>query len=508
MWGRVLERLADTTLPQFNSKLITEFRGSKISQMANYLDSHFTTTIGLFHGKLKYEGFAILSPLEAAKWKILNSINNGKVKVNRSTMMVVQYKFDMEGMKYYIYQMLPFVTDGYILIDDVKYFPFFTIVERLVHRHESHVVIKPSGSPLLFYRDKRMRIVSVDNRMFHEHSISALIHCGINRRGPREYPPIYLYHLVEHGFVKTLKLYGIDPKEFSLVSECKMEQDYTYFRLRHDIHVRVRDDLLKNMNIIRFLIGIHRMFNMWKHYTLQDVYSPSGTIFKVILGKYTNRSCNDPINLRKYTESHLDAYNCMFDPTTRINWHRAGYTSCNTMSDLLLIVINEIDKWLIQHPTDLYNKKIGSLEAAASSLIEVINKAQYSSVQASTREIRHENIRTFVNHVTNKNPNRYKEVCRPNPTIIHNNYLITFGVKSTRTLQTETSSIARGGSVAEPMALLVSHPSHLVVESLLSYPSQDPIKSSTLNPYLMVDDDGNIIKPAWADELSDVYDNF
>ena len=57
-----------------------------------------------------------------------------------------------------------------------------------------------------------------------------------------------------------------------------------------------------------------------------------------------------------------------------------------------------------------------------------------------------------------------------------------------------------------PPHLLKSHPSQLVVTSILDIPSSNPIATGSISPYLQIDEEGNIIKPDYADEISHAFD--
>lgn len=495
----ILRAAAD--LPKFNDHMLRHFRRDKMDDIVLYLDAHFRNTIKLFDN-LIYEGYRVLSPMEAVKWKINKSNNRGKIPINKTTNRLVNYRFTMEGVPYDMYIAVPYLCEpeGCVYLNDTPNFPIFLIMERAIMAFRDSITVKAAIAVFKFYRNKEYTLVTTSGKVYHGFNITAKLHWG---RKMKEFTPIVLYHLVEHGWYGMLRLYGLAKDDIAVVDVEDKEEGFVYFKTVGQRFIKVREAiLLDNFRNIRLLIGIDRALRFWRRFNTQDVYDPHATLFKVILGKMTNPTTSDPTQLLKYANNHWRPYSIMLDSAVQYRFAKMGYP-CATMGDLLFHVFYNIDSWLIQQPRNLFNKKLGYLEPMLDRFIKYITNMQYDIAGHTNAPVKHEDVSKFMNKITSYNPKWFESICKTSPDRINNNWLLTIGMKMERKMS-GNSSTTKARSVPEEM--LISHHSCLVVESPLCFPSSKPIMSGNINPFCQIDNDGDIVEDAeLSDLLADVY---
>jgi len=86
--------------------------------------------------------------------------------------------------------------------------------------------------------------------------------------------------------------------------------------------------------------------------------------------------------------------------------------------------------------------------------------------------------------------------------------LLSIGLKRFLSLESIETDSCRNGKKATKVAanLITAHPSHLSVSSVLDIPSSSPIVTGSMNPFAIIDTDGNIIVPPFAAEIAHIYD--
>jgi len=502
MWNDTLHGIAKA-MPPFNEYLLRQFRSEKISQMVEYLDEHFRNTVVLFRGQLEYIGYEVLSPVEAVKHQ-LASATKRTVKVNRNSVRTVRFEFRMGIESFYLHVLLPYMVDGCVYIDDTRNYPVFTIIERLVHKAEDFVTINPGIVRLLFYRQKQYTIRTTTGVRYREYSIGTKIHHAKVAKSA-EKPPLIAYHLIEHGFVGALALHEMTEDDIRIVEKEEPAEGYIFFELPNGLFIRVREAILVNKRNLRFVIGLTRIFRVWKHFTLNDVYA-STDLFKVALGKFVHPSKTDPARLAKYIDDHMVSCRGYLDPTTQRLAAKAGYPSAD-ISELLLHVWNNIDAWLLMDGDsyNLYQKKLGSLSSAIAPLIVQLMRAQFSMFRNNPRRtLAAEDVRRFVNKASSRSAFWFEGLCRSNPAIVNGNWLFSIGLKMRKDPMLAETNPGGQQCTRATSTMMITHPSWLVVESIVTLPSGNPLAAGTINPFLAIDSDGNIIEPEWSDDIKDI----
>jgi hypothetical protein len=168
-----------------------------------------------------------------------------------------------------------------------------------------------------------------------------------------------------------------------------------------------------------------------------------------------------------------------------------------------------IDDLIVTYdPTNLYNKKIGSLDQLMSSIVRDIAHRQYNVINSKQEKLTQKAVSTFCRSASQQATWIGKtQVFRPNPSLYNDNWLLAIGLKRFISLESiETEAVRAGKKSTKVSARLIkAHPSQLIVTSISDIPSSSPVVTGSMNPFCEIDDDGNIIKPPFADEINDVF---
>lgn len=501
----MVQKIGDD-LPQFNDYLLRQFRKQKIDEMVTYLDLHFRNVVKPLFQEVEYVGYKILSPVEEAQWRIYYSPEKGKININFTSCRVVKYTLKLDDTYHHMFIQLPYMdpANKCIYYNNNEYYPLLVISERLIRAGDDEVTIKLAQAALKFVRGPKQTIKSTDGQAFTEYVIGTVLHTNTKNKEHKA-PPLVLYHLLQYGFIGTLEKYGFRPEDIEITDYEKPDDEHMFFGLPGNKFVKVKKHILKGndrittKNNIRFLIGIIRSFKTTSKYSVEDVYRSGTQLFFMMMGHFISNINREDHRIIKYAKDHYNSYSVMLDPTMRNHFQQAGYP-CEDMGDLLLHVFSNLDTWLIDQPNNLFGKMFSLLELTISNLIEKISREMYSVINSKNKGgINQSKIATFVKKVSNHNAYWFANVCRVGTTVIHNNWLMTIGLRYERQFKSQTAG-------KPPAEMQVSHYSWISTKSLLCLPSQKPIVTGTINPYVPIDQDGVIHPHSFSGEISDIFD--
>lgn len=499
-------------LPDFNKYLLNDFRSSKMKEIVNYLCVLFSESVKLFDGKLKFIGCQELTPDEYVEYVRTNKILNRKVEIQRSTFSLYRFNFEFQKEIHSIHIQVPFMDHGAVWLSDTKYYPLFAEVDKGgLHITNTDVIVTVMRAKLPFRRDEQFMFVTNKDAVFRENVVTAKIHQRkLSRVKKNVRPPLILYNLVKMPFHKCMEYYDFKPGEIDISSECVDHPEYSYIRIIDDIYLKIKDvvleDKFKRRVIASYLMCMAKYPDIK---SIKDLVAPHSIHYKIVLGKYTYPSNTKPMLLHDNAEKHLETTDVLLDPPARHQLKTIGIEA-NDIYELLRIIFYNIDNWMVGYdPIDLYEKKLGSLEQIMAPLITTINTRQFRVINNKKSEGLTSNvIRDFCARASQHSSWFSKTfMFRANPTMCNDNMLLSIGAKRFRSLENiELRATSARKKKNIPTVLLKAHPSHLVVESILSLPSSAPIRTGEINPYLQIDKDGNILKPEWADKINHVFD--
>ena len=509
---REIVKMCSDQAPPFNDYLLLDFRRQKIAQAKDFLDTVFRHNFQLFEGKLQYIGYTVCDPDEQIEY-----IKNAKIlrrcfDINVTTSELVRYMFTFQGETYSIYIRVAFMQNEYVLVAGTKNYPLLPIIERGgIHRISGQTLrIKVLRTPMNFNRNETKMVVTVEGKVYKDIIVTGKIHQKKTTSKKLGGMPIILYNLAVQPLYDVTASYGFEPGEFQLVSEMTDLEAFEYIQIREGVYLRFKRGLMENRDKRRFIISYITCINAYPIFDdIRILYSANCWYYRTIMGKYIDPTSDNMQRLYDNAVKHLETTNTVVDPISRMQLTAAN-VPVNDIYDLIRQIFFRIDDLIIDYdPRDLYNKKIGTLNQLLAPLVEKINLAQFRVINNKNESLSPQSVASFAARSSQySNYLIHSEIFRSNPTFQNDNYLLSIGTKCFRTTEeVETRRPARSGHKSSiPRPSLVAHPSRLVVTSLTSISSSSPLVSGDINPYLQIDDNGDILKPAWADEIAHVFD--
>ncbi len=521
-WDRVFDE-ASKQVPPFNLDLIYNWRKQGIEKIPVYQDKMFQQVTEFFNGQMKYVGYRALTPEERIDYIINNQITKGSWSIRDTATITMRYEFLFQGKSYYIYIDDPYMVNERLVYNDTEYYPFFPIVERAgVNRTENgSIIVKVMRVPITFGRKPidRYKIISVSGKTYPELLITVKIYQGKNSGKKSDHIPLVLYPLCKFGYVETMRQYGFDPKSVQLSDKFDTsDKVYEYFIMPDGKrYLKVARDMLSSTYKLRMILSLYRIFQELPEFEEQVAFSDFTGYYLTVLGKFT---CPKGTGMTKLllpnAQKQLAMTDPMLDLVAKDQLKRIG-CNCDNIYDLLRWMYFNIDDQLVAYdPTNLFDKKIESLDTLASRVARNIAYAQYTIINSKKAILDRKTVEQFCKRASQRaswlaadENERSCKIFGTNPALCNDSYLLSIGLKRCIMLESVASSSSRrdrkSSKSKTPLHLLKAHPSHLIVTSILDIPSSSPVTTGSLNPYVQIDEDGNIIRPWYAPEVDDVY---
>ena len=515
VWETILNNTSDM-IPDYNDYLLLQFRKEKIEAIDTYLDELFRESEKKLNNRLVYTGFRTLTPEEVIQYIRDNKILNRRVQIFNSTFKYDIYSYLFQGDVQNVHVAIPFMKDDHILMANTQYWPLFPEVDSGgLHRAKDEIILKVMSAPITLYRGESFTFRTDKGKIFKEVVNQVKIHQGRKGRGKNAcVVPMLLYHLVYRQFDNCMSYFGFAPGEIQIVQEYKPEPEYSYVKIVEQIYLRVSDEALQNMYKRRVIASYLMCLNEWSHFNYRDLVSSNLMYYRVVLGRYTYSQIRgtDPNKAVMYADNagkHLATTDTILDEPSKAQLRTIGINVDN-IYEFLHIAFYKMDEWLVNYsPCDLYDKKIGSHDSLLAPLVYSINKKLFSLVNAKDAELKKNTVRSYIKKCSQmENWIATNSVFRANPSFCNDNKLITIIGKRFRSLENvETSGRSRSNKKTTVMtnSLLKAHPSHLVVESIVSLPESSPVVTGEINGNLQIDRNGQIIKPPIADTIANIY---
>lgn len=555
MWGLILKK-CDEHLPPFNDFLLHGYKEKQISNCANFIGTAFEEAMKLFGpelGKIEYLGYRVLSPEERMKFVLDNNKFTPAIDVNVSELMLVQYEFLFDNMKYYSQLYLPYLKNECITISGIRYFLQLAITDKIFYHISNGVGIKVMRAPLSFYRDIREVLTSTVNHKYPEDVITAgAYHANVVRTKQEMKTPLLLYILATKGYLETLRIFNIEPHMCQVVTECNNDDPhYEYFKIRGNtctfdmqhllqmlqntepgLYLKVHKDILlrkcenakEKMRVVAsilYTLSYFRRYQGTSHSNnemlIQKIYN-STEIFVIILGKTIRGLTEDKeTQLMDQAVNHLGSLQTYLDPITELmlrtlrdKEQNVIGTICNDIYDLFIYVFRTIDIWIVNHSySSLYDKKINVTDLLLSKIVKMIFNKVYSKARPK-RPLTHDDVRSLFR----MNPEVISQINKDCvavtiQTIYNDNWLMSVGGHRVRA---NHSGVRQGQSKSGSSGqrdLLTDrthryHPSFMVVETTGDVPNSAPGTSGTINPFLPIDEDGSVIRPSYAEAAEEL----
>ena len=519
MWNYIMGE-CQKELPKFNDYLIYGHRRDKLEKIGDYLDSAFKQSMQFFGNQLTYVGYRELSPEERIEYIVSNPILRGGIPIRKSEVKVLRFEFEYDGMPHFLHVYVPYLFHDRVVYNNTDYFPQFPIVEKGgINRTENgSVIVKVMRVPMTFglRESDRFKVRSVRGIPYQDLIVTVKIFMGTKGGKKAERIPLILYHLCKYGFPVTMVKYGFEVNDITLVgvaptdAETANKDPYEYFALKNGLFLKVKKTCMHDMHKRRVVLSLMRIYNENAVFTINDAITSDPGYYKVTLGRYIG-AIDSRTNqlLFNNADKHLRMTDPILDSVAKEQFSNIGI-QLNDIYDLLFWMFYHIDDLIITYdPTNFYDKKCGSLDQIMSWVVRDIANRQYKIINSKQETLTQKSVSRFVRSASQQATWIGKtQVFRPNPTLYNDNWLLSIGLKRFLSLESIETDSCRNGKKATKVAanLITAHPSHLSVSSVLDIPSSSPIVTGSMNPFAIIDTDGNIIVPPFAAEIAHIYD--
>lgn len=538
-WGNIIKATA-RRMPQMNHELLKHYHSNQLDNIDEELVELFKQTLreiannmGWDENVFRYISYRELSPEE----RIASLQCAGKkpyerrFDINRTNKRVLAFKF---GYRYETWEMqvdIPYMQDYCIDRFGTHWYPTFAIADRggIGYMQHNQVLIKVMRARLIFDRSEIMHVPTVEGTVLSECLITAKI--NQSTKGPKSVPPLILHHLTCLGFRETLKLYGLEGAidivrdtenyEVSPNKENSTErpssknvksQKYYHVALVPDAtfstekcYIRVTRDRL-DTRVLRFIVGLCTICNFYPKYNFKRLTGRE--YYLITTGRWIDDKLTHEPYLAGNAETYLSMNQTLIDPKYR-KLHNSIGIKYETLDELVLYMFDHIDQLTSDHELgriDMFRKRLAGCDSITEELTKAFNRRMFKVVNPKNGEDpREPNLRQLLKPISFVPTFRYVHIFRNSYVFYNDNMLAVIGLRFTATTSNDVNGKAKGSKKQVSPHMLVNHYSHPAVVSILTYPASKPILSGSLNPFVQVDECGNIQPPYYLEDLKQVY---
>lgn len=522
-WDKVFGEAAAQMRP-FNDYLIYDYRPDGIDKMPIYWDKMFHQVMDFFGGQMDYVGYRRMTPEERIDYVVNNQLTKGNVSIRRSEMSLWRYEFNHKGDPHYIYIYAPVMINNRILYNDTEYYPQFPIVEKggVNRTSGGTIIVKVMRVPITFGRrpSDKFKIISMSGKTYPELLVTVKIHQGKNSGKKSEHIPLILYRLCKFGYVQTMTDLGMKPDDISISDTFDAKDTkFEYFSMP-DGHryLKVKASILENCYKRRMVLSLYRIFQEFPEFQPGDAFGTDVSYYCTVLGKFIgSKDMNVPKLLLPNAVKHLQMTDPMLDLVAKEQLETVG-CKCNDIYDLLLWMYYNIDDLLVSYdPTNLFDKKIESMDNLASRVARNIATHQYLIINSKKAVLDEKTCEQFCKKASQRpswfavdDNERSTKVFRPSPSLYNDNFALSIGLKRILSFDSVTSPFSRKNKKSSSKnktspQLLKAHYSQLIVTAITDIPASSPVETGSLSPWCETMVDGSIVRPPYADEIVDVF---
>ena len=555
-WDDVIDRTNDY-LPKFNSYLLRGYRQDQVNAIPEALDMVFSEAVKRFGfeedgvtSKVKYIGHRFMTPEEIMEMNAMNPKFSNCVDVLRTEQAPTLFRFEYDGQEFTIQINIPFLCEDALIVNGSRY---YALTDRVFYHivKNSGIGIKILCAHLRFWRMFRYAMVSTKKHVYGDHIVITKIHLRDYKYTADDLQTaLLLYPLVKFGLKETLRRYNIDPAHITVVTEeDKKDHEHEYFwipitseerdRDWNGIYLKVHNSILeidpkqKSQIKLQVVTALHYILTYFEKcrkttYTdrnqlvwfLQD--DPTFMVYKVILGKTIfGINYDNEVQVAGHINDHLQSLEIYMDPETKRKLRTIG-VECNDVYDLVHYVSLHMDEYVSNYfPSNVYNKQMNMLDLLLGGLVNSLFYRIYRQTnnRKGDRPYTLQQIQSSF-RVSSRVFNKIylcAGLIAGNPSVYNDNGLLT--VLGRRKRATFTTPKAGGGSATGKKkggsdTNLLQDPEHrlhsslYIVESGSRTQPTDPTKSGTINGFLIVNEDGELIIPDWLKEIAKEVDQY
>ena len=493
-------------LPQFNRYLIKGFMREQISSAAEFIEIVFKEAVKQLSDAITYVGMRVIPPEECADMEL--EYKKG-CPITVSELLLVEYIFAYNGKHISVPLYIPYLKNDVIVIEGTNYVLQRSIKEKVFSRTTSGITMKVIRQPIPFYRTSSYRIESISGDWYSNESVptTSIYNQPRSNRSKMIDASIIHYLLCKFGFLGTLARFGLTSEDMVFVKSVGGDiEEYHYFvgkkakSLKQvDIFLKVRKHLLSDPIISKLAANILYTITAFQKHHVEDLYEPTGTVFRVMLGKIIYGNTQLDIQCKNKIDTHIKSLDTYLDPITRDRLH-SYEIYVNDIYDMLQYVFKEIDKIsLSTSHTDLYNSRVDVMEEL---LVETIVKSVYTrwyKVETDAKKLKDKDVQKQLNFPRDLVAKLHlSRIVQKNPPAYGDNILVGWLIQKIRQSGLSTS----GRIIKSPDHRF--HPSMAAVETLISFSKSNPGAGGAINPFLQITNNGSVIRQNYSNEIDDL----
>jgi len=550
IYDRILDEV-NMALPQFNVHTLKHARQDPIKKISSTLDMVFAEAVKMYGDTVTYLGHRILTPEECIASNCENEKYNSLVDTTRTELVLTEFRASHQGEEFGIQLYIPYITEDCIIINGSKYYLMFALTDKVFYHidKDNGIGIKVLRAHLRFRRNTRFSFVSMKGNVYGDHIVIAKIHLRKYKYVSEDIKTaLLLYPLVRYGFKGTLEKYGINPDHVEVTNYANLDDpDFDYFcvkpndeivntetgevTIKPGLFLKVHNDVLRSQYDkekrlhIRVVTAIRYIMNYFVQckdtiYTDNEqilrfmMHDPTNIIYQVILGKSVyGINYENELQVAGHARSHLSSLKSYLDPQTKLKL-KAINVHCNDIYDLIHYIDVHVDEFVANfYPSNIYNKQLNILDLLLGNMTRnMFNKVYHqTNNRKGGRPFTTKEIANSFKIGSKALAKIYKcnGVIASNPSQYNDCWLLTVGGRKKRATFATTSDApgAKSKKKSGGDINLIHDPTHrlhssmLYVESLSRTPHTDPTIGGTINPFCPFNDNGEILKAPWIEEV-------
>lgn len=554
-WDKVIVECS-RNLPEFNRYTLRGYRQDQIAKIPQMLDMIFGEAVKRFgfdeHGNqlVKYIGHKFLNPEQILAEDARVPKFSNYIEIQRTEQALCELEFEYDSTRFFTQVYVPYLFEDALIVNGSRYYVMFALTDKIFyHIVKNHGIgIKILCAHLRFWRMFRYSIKSLSGRIYGDNIIVTKIHLRDYQYTADDLQTaLILYPLVKFGLKGTLMQYGIDPTYIQIVNEETRDPEFEYFYIKitvnpeqeswNGIYLKVHKDILTYSNKAEDRIKMQIVVSL--HYVLSYFYrcrntiytdrvklvqyltqDPDNMVYKVILGKTVfGINYESEIQVAGHIQDHLQSLEIYMDPATRDKL-RLLNIECDDVYDLIKYVMLHLDEYVANYfPSNIYGKQMNVLDLLLGNMVNSLFTRIYQKTnnRKGDKPFTISQIASSL-RIGSKIFNKIflcPGLIASNPSIYNDNGLLNvLGRKKRATFSTAKAGANTGVSKRGSDTNLLQDPEHrthsslYIVESGLRTQITDPTKSGTINGFLIVNENGELVIPEWLKEIAAEVDKY
>jgi len=512
IFDKVLVQIADN-FPKFNKFLLIDYRRQQMENCINFIDIIFQEAIKVIGQDIDYLGSRILTPEERIMFELNNNIVPSVVNIRRSELILVEYKFKYGTMEFSTNLYLPYLYEDFVIINNTKYNLQFNITDKIFSCSNKTLTARVIRSPIRF----RIQPYAINSIKTNKQYIFSLVLVDVHyqkksKKNRKTIQKTILHYLIcRFGFEKALGIFNIKLSDIEFIAYTKdFLIDYEYFSIypnnKKSIILKVKKSIMNN-KIKRFVIlTILYILSDFRNIRIDEIINPDPIKWKTMLGQLIEgTSITLAVALQKASK-HLDSLESYLDFISRKRYESFGLYNIESIYDLFIYVFLNIEKILYKfEPNNMFQKRLDTIEQILiDSIVSNIYNRIYKKKNIASIQ-REDTIRGIFNIKARSIYSIYSgDNVRSNPSCYNDNMLFNYYLKMNSPSSKQKSS---SGQIKKKNKMSINkrdfHMSLALVESILSYSSNNPQKSNSINPFLSINDHGGFEIPDYYKYLKE-----